>query len=120
MKISIDERRLAQRYSLITDFLYRLMRGNGTDNTLSSYKITKTLNVSELGLCVTFNEDVEEGDILFAKIDIEGRLVECFCEVKWSEYDIETGTFVAGLEFDYLSPADSMVVINYFKKLMVL
>lgn len=103
---------------MVTDFIYRLLRSNCEDNKLSQFRITKTRNVSELGLCVAFNEEIEEGDILFAKIEVEGKLVECFCEVKWAEYEVESGSFVAGLEFDYLSPADSLVLINYFKKII--
>ena len=119
MKISIEERRQAQRFPLEIDFLYRLMRGSLTENSMSGFRATKTKNVSAFGLCVAFKEEIEEGDIIFAKMDIEGRLVECFCEVKWVEYDIESGSFMAGLEFDYISPSNSVLIINYFKKILV-
>lgn len=119
MKISIDERRSAKRYPLEIDFLYRLIRSNSIDNNLAGFNATKTRNVSAFGLCVGFKEEVDEGDIVFAKMDIEGRLVECFCEIKWVEYDIETGSFVAGLEFDYLSPSNSVLIINFFKKILI-
>jgi hypothetical protein len=117
MKISISERRAAPRVPVDFEVKYRILRGQRIEKTEEeSYRNVRANNVSRFGIAINTTDPLEEGDILHANFTIDGREIDAFCAVVWSEYSAQTLQYEVGLEFDFLGQYDCIYLIQFIKK----
>lgn len=119
MKISTAERRKAQRIKVDFSVKYRILRGQNIDNIDECVRReVKADNISDYGIAIRTKDPLEEGDMIQASFSIEGREIDAFCTVMWSDYEKELEDFIVGLEFDFIGQYDCMYLIQYIKKIM--
>jgi hypothetical protein len=117
MRVSISDRRKAPRVPVDFTVKYRILRGQKIQGIEeSAYREVKADNVSQYGIAIRTKDPLEEGDILHANFMIEGREIDAFCAVVWSEPDAANRDFEVGLEFDFLGQYDGMYLIQFIKK----
>jgi hypothetical protein len=117
MRVSISDRRKAIRVPVDFKVKYRILRGQKIPNIEETdYREVKADNVSQYGIAIKTKDPLEEGDILHANFTIEGREIDAFCAVVWSEPDGTNQFYEVGLEFDFLGQFDGMYLIQFIKK----
>lgn len=117
MKVSAAERRKAPRVPVDLTVKYRILRGQKIEKVEeTAYREVKAENVSIYGIAICTYDPLEEGDILHANFMIEGREIDAFCAVVWSEYAIDRQVYEVGLEFDFLGQYDGMFLVQFIKK----
>ena len=117
VRVSVAERRKAPRVPVDFEMKYRVLRGRSTDSKESgSYRSVRVRNISQYGLAIAPKEALEEGDILHTNFTVDGREIDAFCAVVWSEFNINMQEFEVGLEFDFLGQYDAMFLVQFIKK----
>jgi len=114
MRISTAERRKAPRVPLDIEVNYRVLRGAGAEE--QSYRKVRSKNISQYGICIGTYEELREGDILHINFELNGREIDAFCAVIWS--DELKDEYEAGLEFDFLGHYDAIFLIQYMKSVL--
>jgi hypothetical protein len=117
VRVSVAERRKAPRVPVDFEVKYRILRGENIEDIESgSYRVVRACNVSQYGIAVAAKEPLEEGDILHANFTVDGREVDAFCAVAWSEFNENMQEFEVGLEFDFLGQYDAIFILQFIKK----
>lgn len=117
MRVSVADRRKAPRVPVDFNVKYRILRGKNIEAVEeTTYRDVKADNVSQYGIAIRTSDPLEEGDILHANFTIEGREIDAFCAVVWSEGDSITQVYEIGLEFDFLGQYDGMYLVQFIKK----
>lgn len=117
VRINVAERRKAPRVPVDFEVKYRVLRGLNTGDTESGvYRTVRARNVSQYGIAMAAKEPLEEGDILHVNFAIDGREIDAFCAVIWSEFNTNMQEFEVGLEFDFLGQYDAMFLIQFIKR----
>jgi hypothetical protein len=117
MKLSVSDRRLVPRVPIDFDIKYRILKGKRIENIdETGYRNAKASNVSIFGIAINTVDPLEEGDILHANFTIEGREIDAFCAVAWSEFSCEKKDYEVGLEFDFLGQYDCIYLIQFIKR----
>jgi hypothetical protein len=117
VRVSVAERRKAPRVPVDFEVKYRVLRClNIGDIEGGDYRVVRACNVSQYGIAIAAKEPLEEGDILHANFTVDGREVDAFCAVAWSEFNKNTREFETGLEFDFLGQYDAVFLLQFIKK----
>jgi c-di-GMP-binding flagellar brake protein YcgR len=117
MRVSIADRRKATRVPVDFEIKYRVLRGQKIEGMESDeYRTVKARNVSQYGIAIGAKDPLEEGDILHANFSIDGREIDAFCAVVWSEYNANLDEYEVGLEFDFLGQYDGIFLVQYIKR----
>lgn len=117
MKVSTAERRKAPRVPVDFEVKYRILRGQQIEDVeCSTYRLVRAKNVSQYGIALSTKDPLQEGDILHTNFTIDGREIDAFCAVIWSEYCRDTQEYEVGLEFDFLGQYDAIFLIQFIKK----
>jgi hypothetical protein len=119
MRVNVDDRRKAPRVKVDFDVRYRILRGqNFSDIDELTRRDVKADNISDYGIAIRTKDALEQGDMIQATFSIEGREMDVFCTVVWSDFDREKQDFEVGLEFDFIGQYDCIYIIQFIKKTM--
>ncbi|HRU38976.1 MAG TPA: PilZ domain-containing protein [Candidatus Goldiibacteriota bacterium] len=117
MMVNTAERRKAPRINADFPVKYRILKAQNIDSAdWNTYREIKADNISEFGIALLAKEPLAEGDIIQANFYIEGREIDAFCTVVWSDYVKEKEGFETGLEFDFIGQYDAIYLVQYIKK----
>jgi hypothetical protein len=115
MKLSLEERRRVPRIPFETEMKYKILKGNMYDS--EEYCGGKVKNISEYGMGIITDKELNEEDIIRINFLIGQKEYNIFCEVIWCKEISFSGNYEIGLEYSYINENDYNFLCSAVKTL---